>query len=114
MSKVNIRTNKNSELDETNKEELELEKELEPTHSIYRDLVFKRFIIGLDPVLNGLDKLNERNDIDRRCFVLSGERDGDFVIYKMLYTKHNLDVCLSYKNDKSEIIVAPDSGLHIK
>jgi hypothetical protein len=64
--------------------------------------------------MHGMDCLDIRNHVSRGTLSVSGERDGDFMKYEILYTQRNLDICKSYLNEGSFLIVEPDPGLEVK
>ena len=83
------------------------------THKIWRNinLFFK---VDVDPVLTGMDCLDNRENISVGGKNVAGERDGEFMKYEVLYTKRNLDICKTYLNSGSFLLVEPDPGLEIK
>jgi len=82
-------------------------------HKVWRSILFF-FKVKTNPVMHGMDCLDIKNNVNQAALSVSGERDGDFMKYEILYTQRNLDICKSYLNEGSFLIVEPDSGLELK
>lgn len=83
-------------------------------HSVYRDLIFSRKCAEGAPLLQGADSLDVRGEIEKARKTIVPIREGEYLIYTMLYTQKNLELCQSYLCAGSTIEVLPDCGLKIE
>ncbi len=84
-------------------------------HDIWRTLKLFRKVDGNPPIIQGLDFLGERNILilGRGNSVGDCIKDG-IVLYKMLYTEHNLNIAKTYLAKDCRIEIDADSGLILK